>query len=147
VFIPARRYVTSAKSSGAGYRDGVRVGPNNRLHIGVDVADKATVVHVQPRGSYTDNVTSRGDLDAGKSAQGGVVAAGAAAIERVSTDGCVAVAFGIANERECTVRRVGVAGSFAIQRLKPIGRVEETAGVAKEGLSSSGRVVGTGGVV
>src|SRR6266542_6180392 len=65
MFIPARRYVTPAKSSGAGYRDRIRVSPNNGLHVEIGVADIAAAVYVRARCADTDDVTGRGDTAPG----------------------------------------------------------------------------------
>src|SRR6266545_5630356 len=65
MFIPARRYVSAAKSSGAGYRDRIRVSPNNGLHVEIGVADIAAAVYVRARCADTDDVTGRGDTAPG----------------------------------------------------------------------------------
>src|SRR4029077_4737704 len=79
VFIPARRDVPPSKSAVAVYGNVIGVVPDNGLHVGVDVADKAAVGGVRTRHvrTDTDNVTGRADVGAGVRAQGDVaVAAG-----------------------------------------------------------------------
>ena len=64
-----------------------------------DVADKATVVHVRPRRTYTDDVTGRGDVAAGTRAQGRVAAARRVTKQRVRADSRIGVASAIGSER------------------------------------------------
>ena len=77
MFVSAGRYVTSAKSSGAGYRNRIRIGPNDRLHVRVDVTDKTAVTYVRACGADTNNIVGRRNAETGILAQGRVVAADA----------------------------------------------------------------------
>jgi hypothetical protein len=70
VFIPARRYVRPAKSAAAIYGNVIGISPNSRLLVRVDVADKATVIHVRTFGADTDNVDCIRDVAAGAPTQG-----------------------------------------------------------------------------
>ena len=46
MFVAARRDIRAAKSTAAAYRNEIGVGPDCRLNVGIDVADKAAVVHI-----------------------------------------------------------------------------------------------------
>ncbi len=143
VFIPAGRYVTAPKPAAAGYRDRIGVGPNNRLHIGVDVADKAAVAHVRPSSADTNNVTGRGDTVSSVSAQRRVEVAASAISERIVTDSRVAITGDIVPERKITSGRVVDALCVVNERVSAVGRVVEANRVVKECLKAVGRVVFT----
>ena len=130
-FIPARRDVTPAKSSAHGYGNRVRIRPNNGLHVGVDVADKAMVTHVRAFHvrADTDDVTCCGNVAAGSLAQGYVVVAAGVEIERNAPKGRVFVAGGVATERSIADSRVAEAFCVAIERTLTDGRVEGAGGV------------------
>jgi len=62
-------------------------------------ADKAAVAHVRTIRADTDNVISRGDIDAGYVAQRQVAATGGVEPKRSNTDGRVVEAGGVVLER------------------------------------------------
>ena len=62
-----RRY--PAKSAAARYGDRIRIGPNDGLHVRVDLADIAAVAHVLTTGADGNNVIGIGDGDASARAQ------------------------------------------------------------------------------
>jgi hypothetical protein len=62
MFISARRYVRPPKLAVAVYGNDIGVGPNNGLHIRVDLADIAAVAHVLSGKADGNNVTGRGDI-------------------------------------------------------------------------------------
>ena len=105
VFVPARGYVTAAKSAAAGYGDRIRIGPNNGLRIGVDVADKAAVAHVRAERPDRDNVIGCGNASTRIETQGAVTVTGAVR-ERIIADSHVAATGGVTNESLKTNRRV-----------------------------------------
>src|SRR5205823_4371166 len=122
-----------------------------------NVADKATVGHVRARRRDTDDVTCRGNGNAGASAQGSVGGTSAAR-ERISSDCRVVAAFGVANERliasgrvsatfgvakegECTIGCVLVAGFVKGKRVYSIGSVVVAASIEQKRCSTGGRVV------
>src|SRR6266508_3526998 len=119
--------VATPKSSGAGYGNRIRIGPNNGLHIGVEIADKATVVHVRACGLDTNNVTGCCH-NTGTSAQCDVAVAAGIAKERTITDSCIAG-----------------ASLVAVERMTADGRVTTTV-VGEQCSSADGRVTGAGGV-
>jgi hypothetical protein len=88
MFIPARRYVPATKSAAASDGNVIGVCINNGLHVAIDVADKAAVVHVRARRADTDDVVGCGNAAAGSMNQGDV-AATSAAKERPKADGRV----------------------------------------------------------
>ena len=139
MLIPARRYVTAAKSAAAGYGDRIRIGPNNGLHVGVDVADKAAIVHVRAERADTDNVIGCRNSSTGIEAQGSVIVPGAVR-ERIVADSHVAAADGVINESLKTNRRVastiGVVHECVVAKCV----VSETnAGSITEGLKTDSR--------
>ena len=134
VFIPSRGYVTSAKPSGAGYGDRIRIGPNNGLNVEVDAADKATVVHVRARRPNTGDVARRSNT-----ADGGVAIAGVVGLQRLSADGRVLGGSRV-QERAGTDSRVEVAGRMVSQRNKTNGSVFLATYVGRQRLLTNGRV-------
>jgi hypothetical protein len=76
VLVPARRDVRPAKSSATGYRNQIGVGPNLRLHIQVDLANIAAVIHVFSVGADRDNTMSVGNAATRVSSQSDIPGAG-----------------------------------------------------------------------
>src|SRR5215211_2570411 len=135
-------------------RDGVvdcRCDPAN-------VAYKAAAVHVRTSGAYSNNVTLKGDTQAGACAQGrvanaGTVSEGGTADSRVrgavivggqciETDGRVRAAGGIGNQRIETDSGVGGA-DIVKERASADGRVVITVNVCKERAITDSRVLAT----
>ena len=73
--------------------------------MGVDVAEKAAVVHVRAERADTDKVIGCGNSTTGIEAQGSVIVASAVR-ERIIADSHVAAAGGVTNESLKTNRRV-----------------------------------------
>ena len=115
MLIAARGDIATAKSAAAVYSNVIGVGPNNGLHVGVDVADKATVVQVPTGdvGTDADNISSRGDVGAGTLAQGRVRAARAVVQQRTITNCHVQCPGGVVQQRLKAVGRVAAAGGVA----------------------------------
>src|SRR5206468_4668831 len=122
--------------------DRVRIGPDNWLHVGVDVADKTAVAHVRSWSADADNVTGRANSKARKITQCDVDIAGSVVKERGRPIGRVAGAAGIAKER-CTAdgrvllsvigkkritahRCVEGADKAASERTSTVGRIEDS---------------------
>jgi hypothetical protein len=68
------------------------------LYVEVDLAYKATVIHVGARCADTNDVTRRGNTAARIVAQSYIAAAGAAK-ERITADGRVDITDGVVSER------------------------------------------------
>ena len=87
-----------------------------------NVVDKATIVHVRTLGADADNVTGRGDVEAGTKAQSHVVVTGAVS-ERVIADGRIRVARGVATERLLANGCVPGADGVVKERVITVTRV------------------------
>lgn len=96
MFVPARRYVAAAEFSRAGYGDRIRIDADDGLHVGVDVADKATIAYICARVADSNDVVGRCDIAAGKGSQRNIVGAGGVAKERLKTVGRVVAAGSVA---------------------------------------------------
>jgi hypothetical protein len=117
VFIPARRYVTSAKSAATGYCDRIRIGSNNGLHVGVDVADEATKVHVRTSCADTNNVIGRADPTAGFTAQSDICEAPVVLFMREAEPIAVLLKPLIEKSAKVTDRGVAAARNVAVHSL------------------------------
>ena len=145
LFEPPRRAQRAELADGV-YHDWYRVG-NCRCHP-ANVANKATVAHVftGKESADADDVSGRGNIATGLSAQDRVVAAGRVKLKGIETVGRVAITGGVAIERVNTVGRVLGAAGVAIERPKTVGRVAVTGGVARERLITRGRIRPSSGV-
>src|SRR6266540_4916814 len=140
VLIPPRRYVAPTQSAAAGYGDIIGVSSNDGLHVRVDLANIATVVHVLTGGTYTNNIIGGGHAGASIEAQGSVEVAGGVAKERIKTDGRVVSAVGVAIEGLNTEGGVAAAVCIAKKRTLSERRVAVTGGIAKERIKTGGCV-------
>ena len=89
--------------------------PNNGLHIGVDVSDKATVIHVRACDveANTNDIIGREYTGAGIPSHGDIVAARGVGAERTNTVGCVAAADRVVLERPAAGGCVEPSGDVA----------------------------------
>jgi hypothetical protein len=124
VFVSTRRDICSTKSTVAVYRNEIRVGPNLRLNIGIDLANKTGVAYVLTKGADGNNVVDVRNGAAGEAAQGDITVAGAVVSQRSTADGRVAEACGVITKRPITDGRIGATFCVAKKGLIAIGRVK-----------------------
>lgn len=106
MFIPPRRYVTASKPAAAGYGNRIRISPNNRLHVQIDIADKDAAAHIGARRHDADNVSSRGNVAAGASAERDIAVSSAIG-ECISSYRRIEAASRVFKERAVTDDRLG----------------------------------------
>ena len=110
MFVPTRRYIRTAESAVAVYRNQIGVGPDLRLNIGIDLANIAAVAHVLTSGADRDHAVSDSDAGSGESTQGDGPVAGSVVGQRRVAEGSVEDPLSVARECPNPDGDVGCAG-------------------------------------
>lgn len=158
MFLSTRRDICPTQSTVAVYRNEIRVGPNLRLNIGIDLANKTGVAYALTKGADGNNVVGVRDGGPGDGAQGNITVAGAVISQHSTADARVAGACGVITKRSITDGRV--SGTFCVAKkgLIAVGRVKAARfparpvgvvgrpGTAKERERPSGRIPEAGSI-